>query len=49
VKVGEPSDSVKVYKFYLDRTSVDLSRITKYEENGPDKRHLLSDETKFVP
>ena len=41
VKVGEPSDSVKVFKYYMEKTKMDLSKIAKYEENGPDKRHML--------
>lgn len=44
VKVGEPSDSVKVYKYFMEKTRVDLSKIQKYEENGPDKRHFSNGE-----
>ena len=36
VKVGEPSESVKVFKYYLEKTKQDPRGI-KIEENGPDK------------
>ena len=38
VKVGEPSESVKVFKYYLEKTKTDLSKIARFEENGPDKK-----------
>lgn len=37
VKVGEPSESVKVFKYYIEKTKQDLNKIIKFEENGPDK------------
>lgn len=37
VKVGEPSEAVKVYKYYLEKTKQDLNKIMRFEENGPDK------------
>ena len=37
VKVGEPSESVKVYKFYLEKTKQDLNKLLRFEENGPEK------------
>jgi hypothetical protein len=36
VKVGEPSESVKIYKYFLEKTKVETDgQITRYEENGP--------------
>lgn len=40
VKVGEPSESVKVFKYYLKDTKQDLNSVIKFEENGPDKASL---------
>lgn len=37
VKVGEPSESVKVYKYFLEKTKQDLNKVIKFEENGPEK------------
>ena len=37
VKVGEPSDSVKVFKYYIEKTNQDVNRIIRFEENGPEK------------
>lgn len=37
VKVGEPSEAVKVYKYYLEKTKQDLNKVIKFEENGPDR------------
>jgi hypothetical protein len=37
VKVGEPSESVKVFKYYIEKTKQDLNKVIKVEENGPDK------------
>ena len=37
VKVGEPSESVKVHKYYLEKTKQDMNKIIKFEENGPEK------------
>jgi hypothetical protein len=40
VKVGEPSESVKVFKYYLKETKEDSNQVIKFEENGPDKASL---------
>jgi hypothetical protein len=40
VKVGEPSESVKVFKYYLKDTKEDSNQVIKFEENGPDKASL---------
>ena len=40
VKVGEPSESVKVFKYYLEKTKQDLNKVIRFEENGPDKSSL---------
>ena len=37
VKVGEPSESVKVFKYYVEKTKQDLNKVLRFEENGPDK------------
>ncbi len=37
VKVGEPSDSVKVFKYYTEKINQDVNRIIRFEENGPEK------------
>ena len=37
VKVGEPSEAVKVFKYYLEKTKQDLNKVIRFEENGPDK------------
>ena len=40
VKVGEPSESVKVYKYFVEKTKQDMNRVIRFEENGPDKASL---------
>lgn len=40
VKVGEPSESVKIYKFYIKEAKEDLNKQIKFEENGPEKAQL---------
>lgn len=37
VKVGEPSESVKVFKYFLEKTKQDLTKLKWFEENGPEK------------
>ena len=37
VKVGEPSESVKVHKYYLEKTKQDMNKVIRFEENGPEK------------
>ena len=40
MKVGEPCESVKVFKYYLNETQEDANKVIKFEENGPDKASL---------
>jgi hypothetical protein len=40
VKVGEPCESVKVFKYYLNETQEDANKVIKFEENGPEKASL---------
>lgn len=37
MKVGEPSESVKVFKYYIEKTKQDLNKMIRFEENGPEK------------
>lgn len=37
MKVGEPSESVKVFKYYIEKTKQDMNKMLRFEENGPDK------------
>lgn len=40
MKVGEPCESVKVFKYYLNETQEDANKVIKFEENGPEKASL---------
>jgi hypothetical protein len=40
VKVGESSESIKIFKFYLKDTKEDANCSIKFEENGPEKSSL---------